>query len=99
MLVKTLQKANHQWDISESLVAACGLCSTEGGCCAILRHGILEVVECAMQQDSVSVNAPVLSQGVQVLCAELLAAICGYGVSKGAISIRPTTALVIINAL
>lgn len=94
MLVRTLQKANHQWAVKESLVAACRLCGTEVGCCAILRHGMLEAVERAMQQES---QGTLL--GIQALCAELLSAVGNFRVSKDALASRPATALVIVDAL
>ena len=45
MLVKSLRNADHQRAVNESLRAACALCGTEVGCIALVRHGMLEVVQ------------------------------------------------------
>lgn len=110
MLVQSFRNADHEWAIDESLVAACTLCDKKAGRIALVRHGMLKAVQRSMQMSLASdlvksvdndTNLPpfVLSREAQALCAQLLAAFSKCKASRGALSEKPETALVIINAL
>lgn len=114
MLVKSLRNADHQRAVNESLRAACALCGTEVGCIALVRHGMLEVVQHFIMQLMENMNRSTtvfnaaddhvhhpseLLQEAQMLCAGILAALAKCDATRDCLSARPKTALAVFGAL
>lgn len=110
MLVQSFRNADHEWAIDESLFAACTLCDNKEGRIALVRHGMLTAVQRSLQNALASdfvkstdseTDVPrfLLSQEAQALCAQLLASFSKCNASRSALSEKPETALVIIDAL
>lgn len=104
MLVKSFRLADHEWAINESLIATGTICYSKAGCSALVRHGMLEVVQKFLEDTHASslaaqTDSTQLSRDANALCAYFLCALAKCDATRHTLSLRPRTVLVIIRAL